>query len=233
MDNLKFGARLRELRTKAGLTLRELAEKVNVNFTYLSKIENGSLPPPSEKVIRALAETLNYDKDELLTLAGIIPADIVEILKDRKTRERLRAEKARKETRAAGRKAISLPRVSLPLKGLYRLALPVFMVIAVSLLIWYASPTQALDISYSAPGTGTLGSSYTFTVTVKIDASEHLPLQGISVAIFKVDSPSTYTATLDDLPLGTSSTSQHNPSEGSSSGTSTVSAAADVAWGYG
>ena len=122
MNNSKFGPKLRELRTGAGLTLRELAEKVNVNFTYLSKIENGALPPPSEKVIRQLAAVLNFDKDQLLALAGIIPADIAEILKDRQTRDRLRAEQAKKAARAARPNTLSLPRISLPLKGFYRLA---------------------------------------------------------------------------------------------------------------
>ena len=128
----KFGTRLRELRTKAGLSLRELADKVNVNFTYLSKIENDALPPPSEKVIWQLAETLNADKDELLILAGKIPSDIAEILKNRETLERLRADQAKKEAAAVSKKSMSLPKIPIPLKGLYRLALPVFLVIAVA-----------------------------------------------------------------------------------------------------
>ncbi|MQY72258.1 MAG: helix-turn-helix domain-containing protein, partial [Dehalococcoidia bacterium] len=76
MEVQVFGARVRELRILAGLTQRELAEKIGVDFSYLSKIENGVLPPPSEKVILRLAEALNADKDELITLAGRIPADI-------------------------------------------------------------------------------------------------------------------------------------------------------------
>jgi len=145
-ENRKFGTKLRDLRKKSGLSLRELADRVNVNFTYLSKIENGILPPPSEKVIRQLAETLNADKDELLALAGRIPSDIAEILKDRDTLEKLRAEQVKKEEKALAvhKKLVSLPQVSIPLKGLYRLALPVFLVIAVAASLWYATPTKAL-----------------------------------------------------------------------------------------
>jgi transcriptional regulator with XRE-family HTH domain len=233
MDSNKiFGTQLRELRKKAGLTLRELAEKVNVNFTYLSKIENGALPPPSEKVIRHLAEVLDYDKDELLALAGIIPSDIAEILKDRKARERLRAEQARR-AKATGIKMPTLPKVSLPLKGLYRLALPVFLVIAVALSIWYASPTQALQIEYpNQPASGTLGSTYTFYVKVSIEDYEHLPLTGVTVRIYNVDHPSTYKATLTNLPTATSGTVTRNPTEGAGSGTATVSAAAEAHWAY-
>jgi len=228
-----FGVQLRELRKSAGLTLRQLAEKVNVNFTYLSKIESGALPPPSEKVIRHLAEALDFDKDELLALAGIIPSDIAEILKDRKAREKLRAEKAKRDARATGIRIPDLPKVSLPLKGLYRLALPVFLVIVVALSVWYASPTQALTVEYpNQPATGTLGSTYTFTVKVSIEDLEHLPLQGITVLIYNVSSPTTYKATLANLPLVDQVATSHTPSEGSASGTATVAAAAEGHWAY-
>ena len=78
----KFGSRLRELRIQAGMSQRELADRVNVDFTYLSKIEKGATPPPSSKVILRLAENLDTDQDELLILADKIPPDIAELLKD-------------------------------------------------------------------------------------------------------------------------------------------------------
>ncbi len=232
-DNEKFGTKLRELRKAAGLTLRELAERIAVNYSYLSKMETGALPPPSERVARRLAQELNYDKDELLALAGIIPADIAEILKDRQARDKLRAEQAKKEARSNRQSNLSLPKVALPWKGLYRLALPVFLVMLVALSIWFASPTQALQIQYpNQPSSGILGGTYTFYVKVSIQDQEHLPLESIDVVIYNVNSPSTYTATLAALPLGTSSAASHNPSEGAASGTATVSASADAAWGY-
>lgn len=76
---MTFGNRIRELRKAKNLTLREVANKVKVNFTYLSKIENGKLDfgdYPSEDLIRKLAKVLNADADELLLLAEKIPADI-------------------------------------------------------------------------------------------------------------------------------------------------------------
>ncbi|OGO30988.1 MAG: hypothetical protein A2Z29_01185 [Chloroflexi bacterium RBG_16_56_11] len=226
-----FGTRLRGLRRESGLTLRELANKVDISFTYLSKIESGSLPPPSEKVIRRLGEALHYDQDELLALAGIIPPDIAEILKDRRTREKLRSEQAKKES--ARMKNISLPRFPVPVKAIYRLALPVFLVVAIAVSIWFASPTQALQIEYpNQPLTGTLGSSYTFSVKVTIQDAEHLPLQDISVLIYNENAPTSYRATLAGLPLNTSGAVARNPSEGTSSGTATVAAAADASWGY-
>jgi HTH-type transcriptional regulator, competence development regulator len=97
-NNINFGTKLRELRKKASMSLRELALSVNVDFTYLSKIENGVLPPPIEKVILHLAESLGVDKDDLLILADRIPPDISKILKNRETIKHLQAEQAKKET---------------------------------------------------------------------------------------------------------------------------------------
>ena len=167
-ENRKFGTKLRDLRKKSSLSLRELADKINVNFTYLSKIENGALPPPSEKVIRQLAETLNADADELLALAGRIPSDVAEILKDRDTLDKLRAEQAKKEEKslAVHKKLVSLPQVSIPLKGFYRLALPVFLVIAVAASLWYATPTKALTVTFPTLPSGTLGNTHSISVKI-------------------------------------------------------------------
>jgi transcriptional regulator with XRE-family HTH domain len=71
-----FGERVRELRRAKQLTLRGLAAKVKVNFTYLSKIENHKLDfgdYPGEGLIRKLAKVLGTDEDELLLLAEKIP----------------------------------------------------------------------------------------------------------------------------------------------------------------
>jgi transcriptional regulator with XRE-family HTH domain len=81
-----FGERIRELRKAKNLTLREVAAKADINFTYLSKIENGKLDFsdfPSEKLIRRLAAILNGDVDELLLLAQKIPEEIKQRVLDR------------------------------------------------------------------------------------------------------------------------------------------------------
>jgi PGF-pre-PGF domain-containing protein len=235
-ENKKFGEKLRELRTKAGMSLRELADKVNVDFTYLSKIENGVLPPPSEKVIRLLAESLKADEDELLTLAGKIPPDIAEILKDRETLEQLRSERAKKEEKAAAasRKNMSLPTLSIPFKNAYRLAIPIFLVIVVATSLWFASPTQALTIDITNPSSGTLGSTHTFSVTVNIQDLDLIPITGINLYIFKngsyTNTNSPYKATLADLPL--SSTSKSYTSAQTGGGAATVTASTSTGWGY-
>jgi transcriptional regulator with XRE-family HTH domain len=76
---MTFGERVRELRKAKGLTLRRLAPRVGVGYTYLSRVENGRLnygDYPSETLIHKLAEALNADEDELLILAEKIPERI-------------------------------------------------------------------------------------------------------------------------------------------------------------
>lgn len=70
---MAFGNRIRQLRKEHGLTLRELANQVDIDFTYLSKIENGRGPAPAEATIRRLAEVLHADADELILLADKLP----------------------------------------------------------------------------------------------------------------------------------------------------------------
>jgi HTH-type transcriptional regulator, competence development regulator len=78
---MTFGQTIRELRKKQDLTQRELAAKVGINFTYLSKIENDKLQEiqfPSEETIVGLAKALDADVDELLLLAQKVPDSIKE-----------------------------------------------------------------------------------------------------------------------------------------------------------
>ena len=85
---MPFPERLRELRKAARLSQKALAEKVGVNFTYLSKIENGRVDPPRESVLQRIAKELAGElgmdeielSDELITLAGKIPSDLAETL---------------------------------------------------------------------------------------------------------------------------------------------------------
>jgi transcriptional regulator with XRE-family HTH domain len=88
-----FGQTIRELRKamRPPLTQRELADRVaarlreddrrGFDFTYLSKIENDRLPPPSVPAIIALAEELGADQDDLLALADKAPPDLGKTLK--------------------------------------------------------------------------------------------------------------------------------------------------------
>jgi transcriptional regulator with XRE-family HTH domain len=85
---MAFGEKLRELRRDRGLSQRGLADRAGIDFTYLSKIENGRMEPPSEEVIRRVAEELDADADELIVLADKFPSDLAQQLK---TPERVKA----------------------------------------------------------------------------------------------------------------------------------------------
>jgi PAS domain S-box-containing protein len=75
---MTFGQRLRELRKAKGLSQRELANRIGLSFTYLSKIENGAMQPPSAKTITDLANALDTDADELFGLAKKVPYQFLE-----------------------------------------------------------------------------------------------------------------------------------------------------------
>ncbi len=76
---MRFGQRLRALRLAKGLTLRALAEKVGVGFTYICKAENGKLDfadYPGHAFIEKVAKALDANEDEWLLLAEKIPHKI-------------------------------------------------------------------------------------------------------------------------------------------------------------
>jgi len=82
---MTFGQKIRDLRKKKKLTQRQLAEIVQLDFTYLSKIENDQLPyTPSIKTIQALAKALNADEIELLGLANKVPESLSRVVSDKK-----------------------------------------------------------------------------------------------------------------------------------------------------
>lgn len=77
----EFGARIRRLRVEAGITVTDLANDADMSITYLSKVERGELPPPSEDKIRRLANALGISSSELLTSANRVPSDVLKIIR--------------------------------------------------------------------------------------------------------------------------------------------------------
>jgi len=61
-----FGIYLRSLRTKAGLSQEETADKAGIHVTYLSGIERG-LRNPSVRNLRRLAKALGVPTRELFS----------------------------------------------------------------------------------------------------------------------------------------------------------------------
>jgi len=61
-------------------SLRQVAHRIGVEPAYLSKVERGLVPPPSEATIVRLAGDLGEDSDVLLALAGKVGSDLQAII---------------------------------------------------------------------------------------------------------------------------------------------------------
>jgi len=80
--NMSFGSTLRDWRLDADLSQRELARRVGMDYTYLSKIEADLVAAPSEDKIRGLVSALGRDARETEILIDRarqtrVPTDIV------------------------------------------------------------------------------------------------------------------------------------------------------------
>lgn len=79
---IEFGILIKEARKQKGYTQRDLAKKLGIDFTYLSKLENNRPDyAPKEDLIRKLADYLNLDEEELIFLAGRIPSQDEDLIK--------------------------------------------------------------------------------------------------------------------------------------------------------
>ena len=198
-----FGKRLKDLREKAGLSQGELAEKAGVNFTYLSKIENGVKPPPSQNVIIRLAEILRVDADELLASAGKVPADIVSKLKDRDTLHALRGSLFSNNNMVSSNRpgGTAMIRNLFDYRKFSRVAIPVLLVAAVASSLWFGTPapTRALQMEFDNQETGYVDIPYMFSLTVEIEDGELLPLESVDLTISD-DATGTHTLTCEGLP---------------------------------
>jgi len=82
---MEFGEYVRQAREAhrakdRAYSVRQVARRVGIEPAYLSKIERGEQPPPSEAIIRRIAEDLKEDPDVLLALAGKVSADLREAI---------------------------------------------------------------------------------------------------------------------------------------------------------
>lgn len=77
-----FGKLIRQARKDRKFSQRELAKLLKIDFTYLSKLENNRADyAPKEEVIRGLAKHLELNEEELIFLAGRIPHQEEDLLK--------------------------------------------------------------------------------------------------------------------------------------------------------
>lgn len=80
-----FGQHIREKRESLrkhdrAFSLRQVADRVGIKPTYLSKIERDELPPPGEETLKLIAGELDLDQDVLLAMAGKVSADLRQII---------------------------------------------------------------------------------------------------------------------------------------------------------
>ena len=77
---MSFGSHVRasreaRLKSDRSYSVRQVAARIGVEPSYLSKVERDEQPPPSEQKIRRLAEELDEDVDVLLAMAGKVSED--------------------------------------------------------------------------------------------------------------------------------------------------------------
>lgn len=83
-----FGSFVRDRRealraNDATFSVRQVAQRIGVEPSFLSKVERGEVAPPSEAKIVALARELGEDPDVLLALAGKVSTDLQEVIRKR------------------------------------------------------------------------------------------------------------------------------------------------------
>ena len=101
-----FGEVVRRRRMGVKLQQAELAEKVGVTASYISLLESGKRPAPSDEVTGRMEEALGMTPGELVRLAHLerTPADIrAELDLDRKYAEGMAREKGRSAEGATGK----------------------------------------------------------------------------------------------------------------------------------
>jgi len=83
-----FGSHIRDRREKLRredprFSVRQVAERIGVEPSFLSKVERDEAPPPSEEKIVTLARELGEDADVLLAMAGKVSSDLQQVIRKR------------------------------------------------------------------------------------------------------------------------------------------------------
>jgi transcriptional regulator with XRE-family HTH domain len=71
-----FGQTLKAIRREKGVSQRELADKVGIDFSYVSKVENDRMAPPAADTIQKICEVLKISTELLLSKSGKITGEI-------------------------------------------------------------------------------------------------------------------------------------------------------------
>ena len=71
----EFGEYLKSVRTQKKLTLRELANRSGLSYSFIGALERGKFKP-SRETIKSLSESLNEPYENLSLLAGYLPEGV-------------------------------------------------------------------------------------------------------------------------------------------------------------
>lgn len=74
--NQSFGKLLKDIRREKGISQRDLADQVGVDFSYISKIENDRMPPPAADTIIKISNILGVSEEILLANSKKISTDM-------------------------------------------------------------------------------------------------------------------------------------------------------------
>jgi transcriptional regulator with XRE-family HTH domain len=80
MSGEKLGEFVRRERGAKDIGLREMAKMIGLSPTYLSKVERDEVPPPAEDKVKAIAQIIKRDTDELLARAARVSSDLSDII---------------------------------------------------------------------------------------------------------------------------------------------------------
>ena len=85
---MTFGEAITQARKDKELSQKQVAagtlkeDGIAISPQYLNDIEHDRRNPPSELIVRQLADALDLDLDYLLFLAGRFPSDVLEMARD-------------------------------------------------------------------------------------------------------------------------------------------------------
>ena len=100
MSTERFGEFVRREREAREIGLREMAKMIGVSPTYLSKVERDEFPPPAEDKVKAIAQVIACDVDDLSDIIKQQPRELAALLR---TTKGLSAEDVLKLARQARR----------------------------------------------------------------------------------------------------------------------------------
>ena len=82
-----FAARLRADRNQIGLTVLTMADQTGISFSYITKIETGRAGRGiSPAIVTTLAESLQSDVLEYLSLSNVVPSPLDQLIADKRSR---------------------------------------------------------------------------------------------------------------------------------------------------